>query len=126
MELGPGRYGFDDLTPGAWFSTVWVDVTPDAVARFSALTGIPAGDTVPPLLLLALVEGAKQSGPVQIAAELLRGWRVSPEAPVRAGTRVRGRYEVVGLRRGLLTLALRIETDAGATAVTAEARLVLS
>lgn len=125
MELGPGSYGFDDLTPGAWFHTGWCPVTPDAVARFSALTGIPAEGAAPPLLVLSLVEGAKQSGPVQIATELLRGWRIGPEASVRAGTRVRGRYEVTALRRGLLTLALSVETEAGDTALTGEARLVL-
>lgn len=125
MELGPGRYDVEDLAPGAWFCTAWVDVTAKAAARFAALTGIPAGDAVPPLLLLSLVEGAKQSGPVQIAAELVRGWSLAAESPVQAGARIQGRYEVTALRRGLLTLALRIETDAGATALTGEARLVM-
>lgn len=126
MELGPGSYNFDDLATGAWFHTAWCRVTQDAVARFSALTGIPVEGAAPPLLVLSLVEGAKQSGPVQITAELLRGWRVDPETPVQPGAQVRGRYEVTALRRRLLTLGLRIETEDGATALTGEAQLVLA
>lgn len=128
MELGPGSYGFHDLAPGAWFHTAWCPVMTGAAARFAVLTGLaPTSDGgVPPLLVLSLVEGAKQSGPVQITAELLRGWRLNPETPVQPGARVRGRYEVTALRRRLLTLGLRIETEDGATALTGEARLVLA
>ena len=75
--------------------------------------------------MLAIVEGAKQSGPVQIAAELARGWRIAPAAPGGPGSRVRGRYEVLSVRRGLLRLGLGIETGAGTLVLTGESRLVI-
>ncbi|MCV6596508.1 MAG: hypothetical protein OIF40_05415 [Mangrovicoccus sp.] len=131
MELAPGEYGFTDLRPGDGFATAWLCPSPEACARFGALTGAQANpQNLPALLILSMVEGAKQSGPVQIQGRLIRRWEITSCAPGTLGQPLRGRYEITATREaganGLVQLGLDITERSGTMLLRGAAQLLMA
>lgn len=133
LELPPGRYGPSDLIHGHWFRTGSLDLEAVRMAGFRPLTlaGPYPDGSVPPLLILSLVEGLKQSGPVQITAQASLGWRIDCADPARVGDRLSARFTVTGLRRAgpdraILRLAMQAHVAPDRLILTGETRLLMS
>lgn len=142
--LEPGLYSFDRLQPGDTLLTDWVQVSPQAIDAFAALTddhfAIHLSDEAARahgfdrrvahgLLILSLVEGLKSSAPARFDTFASLGWEWSFRAPVFANDRIRAQVTVAAKRvasfhKGLLTLAIRVENQDGQIVQQGQTRLM--
>ncbi len=143
-RLGPGLHGFDAVACGDWLQTDWAEVTPQAITAFAALTGdrfeIHTSDegaqrhgfaarVAHGLLVLSLIEGLKSQAESRFDTFAALGWDVSFRAPVFAGDRIRALITVKAKRaagpgKGLLTLSVKVENQAGHCVLRADTRLM--
>ncbi|MEM9550241.1 MAG: MaoC family dehydratase [Pseudomonadota bacterium] len=127
--LTPGRYGLDDLRPGDWWDTGSKEITADQIDRFAALSGdrfeihmsdeaaraygFP-GRVAHGLLVLSLVDGLKNTSPVELAAVASLSWDWSFRQPVFIGMTLSARISVEAKRltskpdRGIATLGFDV------------------
>lgn len=134
--LPPGRYGLDDVAPGDRIDIGAFEVTAEAIDAFAALTGdrfeIHMTDAAAQahgfpsrvahgLLVLSLLDGAKNQCPAQFEAVASLGWDWSFRGPVFAGDRLTATLTVAEKRavsnpeRGILHLDFAVTGPGGAT-----------
>lgn len=128
-DLPPGIYGYGDLARGDSWQTAEAEITADLIDRFASVTGdrfeihmSEAGAAAygfrarvaHGLLILSMVDGLKNLGPVQLRAVASLDWQWIFVSPVHAGDRIRARIAVrsIGLtkraERGIVMLAFSV------------------
>lgn len=142
--LEAGLHSFDRLQPGDTLLTDWVQVSPQVIDAFAALThdhfAIHLSDEAARahgfdrrvahgLLVLSLVEGLKSSAPAQLDTFASLGWEWSFRAPVFAHDNIRAQVTVASKRtashhKGVLTLAIRVENQHGQIVQHGQTRLM--
>lgn len=135
-ELPPGRYRFDDVSPGDWLRTGERRVELADIGRFAALTGddfeihmseegarrhgFPAR-VAHGLLVLGLVDGLKNHAAAQFRAVASLGWDWTFSRPVFAGDTIRATLTVEAKRatkrpdRGIVTSRFDVLNQQGET-----------
>jgi len=133
-NLGPGRYGVDDVAPGDRIETGRHSVTAADIDGFAALTGdrfeihmedgaarshgFP-GRVAHGLLVLSLVDGLKNQAPAQFRAIASLGWDWAFRRPVLVGDEIGAVLRVAEKRAvtkpdcGILTLAFEVTNQRG-------------
>ncbi len=129
MDLRPGSYGYGDLANGDSWLTGQATITLAMIDAFAAVSGdrfeihmstegaVRYGfrDRVAHgLLVLSVIDGLKNTSPVQLRAVASLDWQWTFSAPVYAGDTVRARIAVesIGLTskpdRGILMLSFSV------------------
>ena len=127
--LPPGAYWFEDLEPGAWFSTGRITVTETHVVGFAGLSGDFfdlhrddefarsqgfAGRVAHGLLGLSLVDGLKNRAEVKLMAVASLSWNWNFRGPILIGDRIGADITVASMRptskseRGIAELSFSV------------------
>ncbi len=145
QPLPPGHHGADSVSVGDWIDCGSIEITPEQIDAFAALTGdrfeihmsAEAAErhgfsdrVAHGLLVLSLIDGLKNQASAQLKARASIGWDWTFKRPVLAGDRINVAFTIAGKEsaksdnQAVLLLDFSVKNQRGETVQSGQNRLL--